>query len=172
MKTTTPADVLRAVYRRDLGALARLSPAEADAIDEDGRTPLMHAVLAEDADPALVALLIARGADVRARDRAEGWTALHFAARDGAAALAGTLLEAGAPVDAADCHGNTPLWRCVANGVSFDAETARTLLRHGADPERVNRAGVSPRDLARRFGIDLTRLQDEAASPPPPAVAR
>jgi ankyrin repeat protein len=135
-------DVLRAVYRKDVSALERSTREEVNARDEDGRTPLMHAVLAEDADAA---------------EPGQQWTALHFAARDQLEAIVQLLVDAGAAVDAVDVFGNTPLWRSVTS--SAKAEVARRLVAHGADPRRKNRYGVSPLDKAREIGrADLVAL--------------
>jgi ankyrin repeat protein len=151
-------DVARAVYRRDLPMLRELTTEEANLRDQDGRTPLMHAVLAEDADPAVVATLIDRGADVNVRDTGQEWTALHFAARDQNAVLVRQLLEAGAAVDPVDVFGNTPLWRAVMEA-GDDATVIRVLLSHDADPGRKNRHGSSPLDVARAAGRqDLVQL--------------
>jgi len=148
---TTFREIAGAVYRKDLTALGRLTRDEANLRDSDGRTPLMHAVLAEEADPRVVAALIDRGTDVNAADTGQQWTTLHFAARDLDPRLVRLLLDAGAEVDAEDVFGNTPLWRAVRN-VGTDAEAIQALLRHGADPRRKNRSGVSPLDLARETG--------------------
>lgn len=140
-------DVVRAVYRKDLPMLRKLTAEEANLRDQDGRTPLMHAVLAEDADPAVTATLIDRGADVNARDTGQEWTALHFAARDQNPALVRQLLEAGAEIDPVDVFGNTPLWRAVMEA-GADTTVIRMLLSHRADPGRKNRHGISPLDVA------------------------
>lgn len=154
------ADVARAVYRRDLPSLRELTAAEANLRDQDGRTPLMHAVLAEDTDPAVVATLLNRGAAVNAHDTSQEWTALHFAARDQDAALVRQLLEAGATVDPVDVFGNTPLWRAVMEA-GPDLAVIRVLLSHGADPNRKNRHGNSPLDVARAAGRqDLVQLME------------
>lgn len=158
---STAAEIAQAVYRKDWPALRELTPRDANIRDEDGYTPLMHAVLAEDADPAIVALLIDRGADVNAAEPDQGFTALHFAARDQNAAIVRRLLEAGAEVDPVDVFGDTPLWRSVMSSSASPA-TMKLLLEHGADPNMRNRHGVSPRDLARETGRDdiLTLLDD------------
>ena len=144
-------DTLGAVYRRDLAALRALDPARLDAADGDGRTPLVHAILAGDGD--VVALLVARGADVRRAD-GQRWTPLHFAARDGRADLVQRLLAASAAVDPLDSHGDTPLWRAVMHGGRSPeaARTIRLLLAAGADPRTANASGISPLDLARTTG--------------------
>ena len=104
-------EVLTAVYRRDFRGLDRLTPADLKATDADGRTALMHAVLAENADAAIVRRLIERGADPGTADAGQKWTALHFAARDQKEPVVRALLEGAARVDAGDLFGNTPLMR-------------------------------------------------------------
>lgn len=158
-------DILHAVYRKDLAALRQLTPEDGNLRDQDGRTPLMHAVLAEDADPAIVKLLVERGADVNAADT-QKWTALHFAARDQKAPIVRVLLEAGAAVDPADGFGDTPLWRAVTKTANLDV--IKALLEHGADPHKKNSSGVAPIDMARTVGRDeLVALFDAKASRKP-----
>lgn len=60
------------------------------------------------------------------------------------------LLAAGASVDAADRHGSTPLWRAVFCSQG-EGVTIQLLLEAGADPDRDNGHGVSPRALAGRI---------------------
>jgi ankyrin repeat protein len=161
---TTFGEIARAVYRKDFTVLGGLTRAEANLRDEDGRTPLMHAVLADDADPAVVAVLIDRGTDVNAADAAQRWTALHFAARDGNERLVRSLLAAGADVDAVDVFGNTPLWRAVNTGTGLAPMTE--LLHHGADPGHENRNGSSPLGLARESGeVDVLALLERFHRP-------
>src|SRR5258706_15049244 len=121
-----------------------------DGRGTDGRTLVMHAVLDESPDAELVRWLIEHGAEPDVADTGQRWTALHFAARDGKVDVVEVLLECGATVDAKDMFGNTPLWRCVANGdrkhVSTMIETARLLIRAGADPRRKNNYDISPID--------------------------
>jgi ankyrin repeat protein len=150
---STLDDVLRAVYRKDRAALEQLSCEQVNMRDADGRTTLMHAILAEDADPSIVRLLIDRGADVNAADSDQRWSALHFGARDQKPEIVRQLLEVGAAVDPIDAFGNTPLWRAVMEaGSSLD--TIKELLRHGADPHRKNSRGIAPINLARDMGRD------------------
>jgi ankyrin repeat protein len=154
-------NILRAIYRKDFSTLERLSHADVNIKDQDGRTPLMHAVLAEDTEPAVVKLLVARGADVNATDAKQKWSPLHFAARDDKEAIVRSLLEAGAAVDAADVFGNTPLWETVMSSTPSPS-VARELLKHGADPYRKNNDGVAPIDTARRTGrVELLNLFPE-----------
>ena len=147
-----PDELIAAVYRKDYGTLDKLLRAsDANVRDEDGTTPLMHAVLAEDADPRMVRFLVEHGADVNAAETAQHWTALHFAARDQKAELVDALLDSGAQTDPTDVFGNTPLWRCVMNNAP-SLRIVKQLLAHGADAERKNKQGVSPKDTARNMG--------------------
>jgi ankyrin repeat protein len=85
------------------------------------------------------------------RDPAQSWwTPLHFAAQAQAPSAIEVLVAAGAPVDAADGQGNTPLWRAVLCSQGEGA-TIGLLLEAGADPDRGNGHGVSPRALAGRI---------------------
>jgi ankyrin repeat protein len=94
--------------------------------------------------------LIAAGADVDLQDRA-GFTPLHFAAQQYAVDAVRLLLEAGATVDVPNEHGNTALWTAVFNSKGR-GEVIELLLRHGADPDRVNRHAGTPREAAELIG--------------------
>lgn len=61
------------------------------------------------------------------------------------------LLAAGARVDVADSHGNTPLWQAVFNYRDGDPSSMRVLLRAGANPDKANAYGKTPRELARKI---------------------
>jgi ankyrin repeat protein len=100
--------------------------------------------------------LIARGADVRARNR-RGAEPLHYAA-DGApgsptwnpsaqAATVTCLIEAGADPNALDKSGVAPLHRAVRTRC---AAAVRALLDGGADVRRTNKNGATAFDLATR----------------------
>lgn len=118
--------------------------ADVNAVDRGGRSPLMNAAISCSLE--CVRVLITAGASVNLKDKA-GWTALHFAAQENAAAIVGELLKAGADVDAGDENGNTPL----SNAVFYyrgDAETVTPLLAAGAQPDKENLHGISPRALA------------------------
>ncbi len=154
--------LIAAVYRKDHTTIEKMlaDGVSIDARDEDGRTALMHAVLAEDADPEMIGFLTRHGADVNIEDTDQKWTALHFAARDQRAAIVRVLLDTGANVDAQDSFGNTPLWRCVMNSAP-DFEIVKRLLARGADPNKKNRHGVSPRDTTVNTGNEeLVKVLD------------
>jgi ankyrin repeat protein len=144
-------DILTAIYQRDAKALEGLSAVDLNGTDDDGRTPLMHAVLAEHADPLVVRTLIQHGAQVDTADRDQKWTALHFAARDQKEQIVKTLLDAGATVDPVDVFGNTPLWRAVMN-VTSDLGTIKELVKRSADPNKKNDHSIAPIDIARTSG--------------------
>ncbi|MFF7191248.1 hypothetical protein ACFZAR_40045 [Streptomyces sp. NPDC008222] len=75
---------------------------------------------------------------------------MHFAAQAQDPVAAEVLLSAGALVDVGDQHGGTALWRAVF-GFRGEGATLRVLLEAGADPDRENAHGVSPRGLAGRI---------------------
>jgi ankyrin repeat protein len=103
-------------------------------------------------DERLVALLLARGADV-ARTNAHGWTALHQAAYSDLPMMARMLLDAGAPVDvSARGDGGTPLVVALFWG---NRRTAELLAAHG----------VHPRNLRAAAGLGRLDLIDDLVAP-------
>ena len=118
------------------------------ARDPEGRTVLINAVMAEKAKSDIVQVLLAAGSDPNAKDDAQQWAALHYAARDQKQEIVDVLLKHGADVDPVDVFGNTPLWRCLMNRLPNHA-VVRMLLAHGADPDRKNKNGASPKDVAK-----------------------
>jgi ankyrin repeat protein len=141
------------VYRKDFDGLrqAVAHGENLNSLDGDGRTPLMHAVLATDADSAMIRFLVASGANSNAADAGQKWTALHFAARDQKLPIVQALPDVDSLVDAEDSIGNTPLWRCVM-AAKPNPEIVRLLIANGADPRKKNRHGASPRAMAERAG--------------------
>lgn len=113
-----------------------------------GDTPL-HMAAAAFRRP-IARLLIAHGADVRARNR-RGAEPLHYAADANhwdPAAQAETvayLLSAGADANALDKSGVSPLHRAVR---TRSAAAVKALLDGGADPALPNGRGSTPLDLA------------------------
>jgi len=96
-----------------------------DRRNRGGRTPLMDAALGvSDEHPAIMEMLVARGADLEARDNNEE-TALILAARNGRAAAVRKLLALGADPTATNMHGHTAL--SLAELLAHDAAAA--LLR-------------------------------------------
>jgi ankyrin repeat protein len=156
MGAETP-EIIEATLRGDLDGIRRAAmlPLGVDARDRDERTALMHGVI--DGMEAAVDLLLALGASPAARDRS-GWTPLHFAVAEHRVDLAKRLVEAGAPVDMPDSHGNTPLWRAVFTSQGR-GDLIQLLLSSGADKSAPNHSGVSPEDLAKKIAnYDIRRL--------------
>ncbi|RKR88171.1 ankyrin repeat protein [Micromonospora pisi] len=121
--------------------------AKSDDLDRD---ELHYAALRNDVD--LIRQRLAAGVPVSMRERREGYTPLHFAAQDGAAAAVDALLSAGADVDALSNRGQSPLWLAVMNSRRApDGVVVRTLLEHGADRNLRDQGGQSPLELAQRI---------------------
>jgi len=144
----TPLAVTRAAAEEAIhqaaraGDVARLKdllardPKLIDSRDENGMTPLHHAV--KEKRPAAVDLLISSGADVQAQN-AEKSSPLHLAAGAGDAAAVKRLLGAGADVKIRDIRGRQALF--LACGVGNDLETVRLLVAAGADVNDVSTRG-------------------------------
>ena len=99
-------------------------------------------------DAAVVELLLAAGADVKAKNNI-GWTALHYAATRGYAAVAELLLAAGADVDAKSEYGSTALHFAAARG--YD-DVVELLLVAGADVEAKSNTGWTALHYAAQEG--------------------
>ena len=92
------------------------------------------------------------------------WTALMYAARQGARAAVTALVDAGASLDAVDPDGSTALALATING---HADVVAVLLERGANPNVADRAGMTPLYAA----VDLHTMQLGFGRPdPPPAV--
>ena len=96
----------------------------------------------------LRALLAEEGLDVNAA-RADGATALLWAAHWDDAEAVELLLRAGADVNAADDHGVTPLARASENA---SVSMVERLLAAGADPNAAQANGLTPLMTAARTG--------------------
>lgn len=119
--------------------------------------------------PRVAALLVAHGADCRARNR-RGAEPLHYAADANhwdPLAQAETiefLISAGANPNAEDRSGVAPLHRAVR---TRSLAAVRALVDRGADPRRPNQAGSTPLHLAvqtsGRGGSGSQRARDQQA---------
>ena len=164
---TPLADILRAVYRNDLAALATAGADALKQTDSDGRTPLMHAVLSSSADAAVVRILLDRGADANAREPGRQWTVLHFAVQNSQAALVPLLVSSGAEVNAVDREGRTPLWVLADGATDTPAAlgTIEALLKAGADATCAYHHGTTPHDrLVQRQRPGLLAVLDRYRS--------
>ena len=125
--------------------------ADADARDRQGNSPLHEAAGA--GNPAMVALLLDMGVAVDAHGT-DGSTPFHLALRQwgSSLAVAETLLEAGADVNAPDELGRTSLHRAVADGHNIDPAVLQRflarLLSSGADPDVQDNMGWTPLHIA------------------------
>ena len=170
------ADVIQLLL--DLGT-------SADVSDEQRQRPL-HTAAANGARQA-AALLIARGADVDARESRWNAPPIGFAAHHGRAELVDLLsgvirdvwhLAYQGKVDRlrvvlteeperareVSIHGVTPLW-WLPNDATLAAEVATLLLAHGADPTVRSKEGTTAADDARRRSLDVAAdLIDSAAA--------
>ncbi|MEI6653151.1 MAG: ankyrin repeat domain-containing protein [Verrucomicrobiota bacterium] len=104
----------------------------------------------------ITALLLDKGADMRAKDR-EGKGALHWAAAVGNAGVVELLLSKGAEVDAKDTlFGRIPLHNAA---YTADAKTAALLLEKGANITARDSNGCQPIHLATQAGnVEVLRL--------------
>lgn len=126
------AALLHACAGGDAEAARRLleGGADKDADDQAGRTSLMLASEAGNAD--IVALLLLEGgADTEATDE-DGCTALIHASMEGSAEAVKMLLAAGADTEARDRGGCTAL---ICGSVEGDAATVALLVAAGANKE-------------------------------------
>jgi ankyrin repeat protein len=113
-------------------------------------------------DAAVVALLVAKGADVLARSKV-GETALMDAAARGDLAAAKILLERGADVNAVDHRGYTAL--VLAAHFDGDAvELVRLLLAHGANIDAKADGETALSLAARRGETEVTKVLRAAAA--------
>ncbi|HEX2660621.1 MAG TPA: ankyrin repeat domain-containing protein, partial [Polyangia bacterium] len=122
--------------------------ADPNARDEDGRPPLVSAVLG--GSIGLVGLLLEAGADVNARDP-RGFAPLHFAAEEQLPEMVRLLVAKGADPNLQDEDGATPLARAIFSERG-QHEVAHILVQAGAKPDLANKAGETPRAMAARLG--------------------
>ena len=101
---------------------------DVNASQGDGMTALHWA--ARHGDTALVKMLIAAGANVRATTRLGGYTPLLLASQIGHAQVIDALIAAGADAKGTTANGVTPLMFAAASG---QVDAVKALIAHGAD---------------------------------------
>jgi len=117
-------------------------------------------------DAARVEKYLSNGGNTEALDSA-GYTALHYAARNGHLTVVQLLLDAGARVNAQTRSGcSTPLHKAAYSG---HAEAARLLMKAGADPRLLDSDGKMARDKAQENSKTeimelLTRFEEGAVT--------
>ena len=132
--------------------------AEIDTVEHWGGQSALHWAAAQ-GQPEMMALLIARGADINRVSAIREWdrttlneprpkhlnkgrfTPLHFAAREGCTACVNVLAEAGANLDAHDPERVTPLNMALLNQ---HFATAAALIEAGADVNKWDLYGRTP----------------------------
>jgi uncharacterized protein len=114
-------------------------------LSDRGR-PLMYAI-ASGGQPELVEVALAKGGDANAIDGISGESTLHAAVRRRDPGVVAALIGAGADVNRADRHGNTPMLGALHPHPPVCLEVVALLLRAGARLDVSNAYGVSARDL-------------------------
>jgi ankyrin repeat protein len=158
VRTVTGATALFPAAATSAAATSLLLDKGADpnAATLSGVRPILQT---RDAD--VVALLVARGADIRARSKV-GDTALMDAAARGDLAAARLLIARGSDVNAVDHRGYTPL--LLAAQYDRDAvELVGLLLAQGADVSARAEGETALSLAARRGETDVTRMLRAAA---------
>ena len=143
-------DILDAVKLNDLNRIKAIIQADPQAVHgKDNRdcTPLHWAC--DGGNPETVSLLIANGADLKARDT-DGDTPLHWAAVKGNASIVEILIKKGADIESRNEEQQTPFMVVARN--TGNVEIGKLLLHHGADIQPHDNAGYMPLNWSAVFG--------------------
>ncbi len=141
--------------------------AKPDAMDRNGRTPLMAAVQKRDTNIDTLKALIAGGADVNTKDKRSGASVLCWASGLwGSIEMVELLLEAGSDVNVTDNRGDTPLMWAARFGTT---ESVKAIIQAGADVTVANKKGdtalvyISKRRANASLVSEITSLIKEGA---------
>eukprot|EP00976_Prorocentrum_cordatum_P093057 1189212-Prorocentrum_minimum.AAC.4 len=126
--------------------------ADVDSRDMFGTTPLMAACVHQ--HPLVVCMLILRGAQVELGDECQA-TALHWAAHADCRDACSILVQAGAPWEACDKFGQTPLHATISRS---GLQCAQYLMWVGANPDKADTAGWTPRLMAKWRRYNMKKL--------------
>ena len=145
LKCDPKVDNLRSNIQQEDYATAKATLNEfgVDAIDGDGRTVLINAVIEAKED--FIDWLFQSDANINHQDRI-GYSALHFIAQNNQFTLGEKFLSKGANPNIQDIHGNTPLWTAIFESKK-EFNVVKLLLKYGADPNVLNKYGKTPSDL-------------------------
>lgn len=124
-----------------------------DAIDSRGNTPLIASLSERDTvyvNQPITHALIERGANAKVAAN-NGWTALHFAAKNRLFDTVKALVLAGVDVNAQNNDGATALHLACNES---DEKTARYLLKKGADYSLQDNSGKSAMEIATVRGLN------------------
>jgi len=116
---------------------------------DSGSTVLCDLLWHDNADAGLIAELIAKGADVNAREDIAGYSPLQLAAQAGNSEIVSLLLAAGANLNATDKRGNTALLS-VRDGARGDQQANQVLA-------------ITRRLLAAGINVNAQDVQGESA---------
>lgn len=134
-------------------AVLAAGPADAVSIKE---TNLFN-LASDDKDNGTVQSLLAEGVSPNVPMGFDGRTAIHNAAKGGAAQNLATMLQAGGKPNVQDRNGNTPLHLAsmgsFSGGFTDHAAAVRVLLEHGANLHRTNDSGETPLHVATHTGV-------------------
>lgn len=150
-----------------------LSSGPVGAVSDDEDRLFRYA--SHDKDNGTVRQLLAEGVSPNAPGNFDGRTAIHSAAKGGAAKNLAAMLQAGGKPNVQDRDGDTALHLAsrgsFSGGFTDHAAAVRVLLQHGADVHRTNSSGETPLHVAVFAGVGsadvgvVSALLDAGARP-------